>query len=211
MKVKIPPRKVFQYKKADYEGMKKKLRASLHEFQQKAESEDSEYLWTTFKKTTISLMESSSFPKCSEEINHRSHGYPRKSNVSEEKRKYSSRDSTRLEQLKTFINTEKPRPDFKRQRDNPTGGILRILLKSETQTRNISRSKSNSSTSSSHFGDNSSIAPLKEKGRLHDDLKDKADILNRQHESTWTKEDKDDIPIPDDTPFPSMGDIKVTE
>ena len=27
--------------------------------------------------------------------------------------------------------------------------------------------------------DNSSIAPLKEKGRLHDDLKDKADILNR--------------------------------
>ena len=44
MKVKIPPRKVFQYKKADFKGMKKELRASLHEFQQKAESEDSEYL-----------------------------------------------------------------------------------------------------------------------------------------------------------------------
>ena len=52
---------------------------------------------------------------------------------------------------------------------------------------------------------------LKEKGRLHDDPKDKADILNRQYESTWTKEDKDDIPIPDGTPFPSMGHIKVTE
>ena len=46
----------FQYKKADYERMKKELRASLHEFQQKAESEDSKYLWTTFKKTTTSLM-----------------------------------------------------------------------------------------------------------------------------------------------------------
>ena len=27
----------------------------------------------------------------------------------------------------------------------------------------------------------------KEKGRLYDDPKDKADILNRQYESTWTK------------------------
>ena len=59
--------------------------------------------------------------------------------------------------------------------------------------------------------DNRGIAPLKEKGRLHDDPKDKADILNRQYESTWTKEDKDDIPIPDGTPFSSMGDITVTE
>ena len=59
--------------------------------------------------------------------------------------------------------------------------------------------------------DNRDIAPLKEKGRLHDEPKDKADYLNRQYESTWIKEDKDDIPIPDSTPFPSMGDIKVTE
>ena len=36
---------------------------------------------------------------------------------------------------------------------------------------------------------------------LYDDTKDKADILNRKYESTWTKEDKDDIPIPDGTPF----------
>ena len=148
MKVKVPPRKVFQYKKTDYEGMKKELRASLHEFQQKAESEDSEYLWTTFKKTTISLMEKFIPSKMLRG------NKPQKPWVTkeEENRKYSSRDSTRLEQLKTFDNTEKPRPDFKRQRDNPTGGILRILLKSKkTQTRNISRSKSDSSTSSSHF------------------------------------------------------------
>ena len=30
-------------------------------------------------------------------------------------------------------------------------------------------------------------------------------------DSTWTKEDKDDIPIPDGTPFPSMGNIRVTK
>ena len=59
--------------------------------------------------------------------------------------------------------------------------------------------------------DNSGIAPLKEHGRLHDNPKDKADILNRQYESTWTKEDKDDIPNPDGKSFPPMKDIHVTE
>ena len=47
LKVKIPPRMVFQYKKADNKGTKKELRVSL---QQKAESEDTGYLWTTFRK-----------------------------------------------------------------------------------------------------------------------------------------------------------------
>ena len=59
--------------------------------------------------------------------------------------------------------------------------------------------------------DNSRIAPMKEHGRLHDDPKYKADILNRQYESTLTKEDKDDIPYPDGKSFPPMKDIRVTE
>ena len=57
--------------------------------------------------------------------------------------------------------------------------------------------------------DSSGIAPLKENGRLHAEPKDKADILNRQYESTWTKEDKSSIPSPDGTPFPSMPEIEV--
>ena len=44
MKVKTPPRKVFQYKKADYTGMKSDLRAYQHEFEDYAETEDVECL-----------------------------------------------------------------------------------------------------------------------------------------------------------------------
>ena len=58
--------------------------------------------------------------------------------------------------------------------------------------------------------DSSGIAPLKDNGTFHANPKDKADILNRQYESTWTKEDKSNIPTPDGTPFPSMPEIKVT-
>ena len=59
--------------------------------------------------------------------------------------------------------------------------------------------------------DNSGIAPLKEHGRLQGDPKDKADILDRQYESTWTKQDKDDIPNPNGKSFPPMRDSRVTE
>ena len=59
--------------------------------------------------------------------------------------------------------------------------------------------------------DTGGIAPLQDKGRLHDDQKDKADILNRQYESTWTREDKTNIPAPDGNPFPSIKDIHVTK
>ncbi|MEW8288815.1 MAG: hypothetical protein AB2697_22780, partial [Candidatus Thiodiazotropha endolucinida] len=58
--------------------------------------------------------------------------------------------------------------------------------------------------------DTGGIAPLKDNGRLHADPTDKANILNRQYESTWTKEGHSNIPAPAGTPFPQMQDIKVT-
>ena len=59
--------------------------------------------------------------------------------------------------------------------------------------------------------DTSGIAPLKENGRLHAKPKDKADILNRQYEYTWTKEDRSSIPTPEGQPFPAMPEILVTK
>ena len=52
--------------------------------------------------------------------------------------------------------------------------------------------------------DSSGIVPLKERGKLHADPKDNADILNSQYESTWTREDMANIPTPDGSPYPSM-------
>ena len=42
-------------------------------------------------------------------------------------------------------------------------------------------------------------------------IQETADILNRQYESTSTREDKTDIPTPDGIPFSSMETMKVTE
>ena len=58
--------------------------------------------------------------------------------------------------------------------------------------------------------DTGGVAPLKENERLHADPKDKANILNRQYESTWTQEDTHDIPSPDGEPYPPMKDVHVS-
>jgi hypothetical protein len=41
--------------------------------------------------------------------------------------------------------------------------------------------------------------------------KDKANILNSQYESVFTREDLSDVPTPSGTPFPGMADISVSE
>ena len=51
--------------------------------------------------------------------------------------------------------------------------------------------------------DNSGIAPLKDRGKMHTDPVDKANILSHQYESVYTRED-------DGQPYSSMSDIPVT-
>ena len=58
--------------------------------------------------------------------------------------------------------------------------------------------------------DTGGVAPFKDNGRLHADPKEKADILNRQYESTWTRGGKTSITVQDGNPFPSMKNIQVT-
>ena len=56
------------------------------------------------------------------------------------------------------------------------------------------------------------ISPLKENGKMHADLKDKAAILNRHYEYVLTKEDTSTtIPKPAGNSFPSMPDINISE
>ena len=46
---------------------------------------------------------------------------------------------------------------------------------------------------------------------MHADPVDKANILNHQYESVYTREDEGDIPCLDGQPYPSMPDITVTK
>ena len=85
-------------------------------------------------------------------------------------------------------------------------------MKLQIQSRNIRPSKKRFwSFIKSLRKDTSGLAPLKDNGRLHTDPKDKANILYRQYESTWTKEDTSDTPTPDGVSYPAMPDIKINK
>ena len=58
--------------------------------------------------------------------------------------------------------------------------------------------------------DNSGVAPLKENGKMHADPLDKSNILNRQYESTLTREDEANIPQSEGQPYPPMPDIDIS-
>ena len=51
----------------------------------------------------------------------------------------------------------------------------------------------------------------KDKGRLFNAPKDKANILNRQYQATFTQEDTNQVPSPSGTPYPDMEEIEVDE
>ena len=55
--------------------------------------------------------------------------------------------------------------------------------------------------------DNIVRSALKDNDRLFNTHKDKANILNHQYQSTFTKEDDDQIPSPSGTPYHNMGEI----
>ena len=58
-------------------------------------------------------------------------------------------------------------------------------------------------------GENIGVAPLKSQGKLLADGRSKAEILNNQFKSVFTKEKSSDIPTPYGPNFPPIGNIQV--
>ena len=60
--------------------------------------------------------------------------------------------------------------------------------------------------------DNSGVAPLKDQGKIHADPVDKANILNWQYESVFTKEKEDeDTPVLEGNTYPEMPNIMISQ
>ncbi|KAL8567466.1 hypothetical protein ACOMHN_010057 [Nucella lapillus] len=58
--------------------------------------------------------------------------------------------------------------------------------------------------------DNNGVAPLKKNGSIFCTATDKANILNQQYQSVFTREDLSNIPSPPGEPFPPMANITIS-
>ena len=212
MKVKTPARKVYQYRKADYESMKKELKAFQTDFDRESGIKDVEYLWTLFKNKIHALMEKYipskllrgnklQKPWISREVK----GLMRKRNklFKRQRKTGNPKDIKHYKETKARLQ--------KAERQSYWNFVDNIIEVGDPEKEHQPKQKRFWSFIKSLRKDTSDVAPLKDNGRLHADPKDKADILNRQYESTWTKEDTSDIPTPDGVPYPSMPEIKVNK
>ena len=59
--------------------------------------------------------------------------------------------------------------------------------------------------------DHIGISPLKDQGKLYTNNKEKAELLNRQYQSVFTKEEDGPIPSLDSQSYPEASEITVTE
>ena len=185
---------------------------SQAEFQESAKTEDVEHLWMTFKKKVHSLMESHIPSKILRGNRVQKPWVSRQVKTLMRKSKKLFRRQRKTKKAKDIRQYKETKAHLqKAERQSYWQYVDNIIEIGDPDQQHQPKQKRFWSYIKSLWKDTGGIAPLKDNGRLHADSKEKADILNRQYESTWTREDKTNIPAPDGNPFPSMKDIHVTK
>ena len=206
------PRRVYKYHRADYDGFKREFRELAGNISEQASELDLQTIWTSFK-TTIHRLVEKYIPhktvrgdrKPKPWITRTSKALHRKRNKLFRKQRSTrkSKDVENYKKIKSKIQRAERQAYWQHVEKVIDLGDSDIEDKPGKQTRFWSFIKSLRK-------DNSGVAPLKDRGKMHADPVDKSNILNRQYESVYTREDDGDIPCLDGQPYPSMPDIKVT-
>ena len=210
-KIPQPPRKVFCYKKADYDSIKKGL-INLHRDMTDMRTASVDTLWTKFKGCLSNLMHTHIPVKTLKGRKIKKPWIDRKVRAAIRKR---ARLYTRMKKTKKEVDIRKYRQckgDIQKlERQAYYSYINNIIEVNEDLDERPSKQKRFWSYIKSLRKDNTGISPLKDKGRLFNAPKDKANILNRQYQSTFTQENTNQVPSPSGTPYPDMEEIQVDE
>ena len=187
LNVKIPARKVYQYRKGDYEGMRAEILPFQTEFESQVDTIDVEQLCTLFKNKMHSLMNKYILSK---QLRGKKKQKPwvswevktliRKMDklFKKQQRKKNSKDIHNYKETKARLQ--------KAERQSYWNVMDHIIDEGEPGQDHHPKQilKCFWSFMKSMWKDTSGIAPLKENGRLHAEPKDKENILNRQYESS---------------------------
>ena len=206
------PRRIFKFQKADYDGFKQELKDLTPSFLEKANSLDINTLWFEFKSTIHRLMEKY---------------IPTKTLRGKKKRKPWITKTIRALHRKRNKLYKKQKATKKRKDGDHYRSMKAKVQRAERQAywqyvenlievgdENCEQRPGKQKRFWSYIKalrkDNSGVAPLKENGKMHADPLDKSNILNRQYESTFTREDETNIPQPEGQPYPPMPDIEIS-
>ncbi|KAK3103498.1 hypothetical protein FSP39_019645 [Pinctada imbricata] len=198
-------RKVYKYSKANWENIRTSVRSLGTDIIQ--HTEDSiEKKWTDLKEGITKIMNDNIPSKQTFER----YNLPWMDNhlCKEVKKKH------KYMQKAKELNTSEAWDIYKEQKRLVQKSIRRAHWKYVNETIEKSLDEGNNKTFWKYIKakrhDNIGVAGIKSEGILHQDSKTKAELLNKQFESVFTKENSEEtLPSLSETPYPKMSDIKV--
>jgi hypothetical protein len=212
VKVKKPPRKVYIYSKANYDLFREELDDYYPSFIEETSSSSVNDTWSIFEKKIKALVSKfipsktisgNKIHKPWIDKNIKSLHRKRYKLYMKQKASQNTRDRRRYHQAKQETQRLE-RQAYWRYIEN----IIEVGDPDSEQPP--SKQKRFWSYIKSLKKDSCGVSPLKHNGKLYSEPNDKANILNRQYESMFTREDKSSIQQPDGEPVPTMPDIDVT-
>ncbi|XP_060578328.1 uncharacterized protein LOC132735405, partial [Ruditapes philippinarum] len=202
---KLPPRTVFNYRKADWRKIKDRVLSFQHEFLRNMHNNTVDVNWNNFKQILLESMEQyipkktvkgkSDIPWLSKNIKRLIkkkrylYNIARKSNNASDYKKFSDLRKTVRNKLHTSYYN-----------------YISNLLDPE----NDKSSKSFWKYIKSRKQDSVNIGTLKNNGQIAESASHKAEMLNNQFCSVFTKESLDNLPNKGSSPYCSMPKINVT-
>ncbi|MEW8544204.1 MAG: reverse transcriptase family protein, partial [Candidatus Thiodiazotropha sp.] len=208
------PRRIYKYHKADYDSFRKDLQEFSEAFPERAMTLDIHNAWTEFKTTIHKLMEKHVPHKMIRGDKKPKPWITKTIRAMHRKRDKLFKKQRASKHHKDFEKYKSMKARVQKAERQAYWSYLDQLINfgdPDTETQ-LGKMKRFWSFVKSLKKDNSGVAPLKEQGKMHADPVDKSNILNRQYESVFTKEnDTADIPTLQGQPYPDMPDIVVNQ
>ena len=210
---KTPNRETYVYKKANFQAIRDSLRDFRQPFIDRSANLTVNELWLFFKNKITSLMKEHIPTKTIRNDRRRKPWITPHIRTLRRKLTYLFKKCGRSPDPSTRQKYLKAKAAVQREQRQAYWSYVNNLLDPPVEDADhpASNQKRFWSYIKSLRKDQTGIAPLRENGQLYSAPKDKANILNNQYKSVFTREDTTNIPTPSGKPTPDMAEIIVTE
>jgi hypothetical protein len=204
------PRKVFNYKKANMEGLKEDMTKFAEEFQQRSGDKSAQQLWEEFRDhlttsmdvfipTRIQRNKPDNLPWITTELRRLIRS--RKKAFTKQKKTNSVRDRLRYKEVKQLLQRKMREAHWK---------YLEGIILGDDEDTKTGKQKRLYTIIKGLKRDSMGVSPLKNQGTLVCEAEEKANILNKQYQSVFTKEDLSSIPSTVGPEQPEMPGITMS-
>ena len=207
-----PPRQTYVYRKANFQKIKDEIKSFEPIFLEQSNKLNCNDLWIFMKSKLLSLMKSHIPTKTIRGDRHHKPWITPHLKTLLRRLKNLHRKSNRSPDTSLRQRYLKAKATVQREQRQAYWQYINNLIDPPDEFGNNqgSNQKKFWSYIKSLRKDNTGIAPLRENGKLFSSPKDKANILNKQYQSVFTKEDRNNIPTPTGKSYPDMNNITVT-